>query len=289
VPRLDDTRARRLVWIALAATLVIVVAVALWKLRFGPGSAAGLPVYGDVPPFALVERDGRAVTSASLTGQVWIADFIFTRCGGMCPGLTTTMAALMRRLARDGGGDVRAVTITVDPAHDDPAALSRYAERYGADPARWLFLTGEHDAIERLVRRRANVRAHPSPLPTATASSWSIGISGSAATTTGPIPRASPSSRPTSHDSRRPAERAAPPGCAFQRTSNSTACLSSGVRKKIALLFPFGQPPLGSWWNAKLVDSVGWIGSVSVAKSLVFAYHCTVNVPGVAPSVAIET
>jgi len=152
VPRLDDTRARRLVWIALAATLVIVVAVALWKLRFGPGSAAGLPVYGDVPPFALVERDGRAVTSASLTGQVWIADFIFTRCGGMCPGLTTTMAALMRRLARDGGGDVRAVTITVDPAHDDPAALSRYAERYGADPARWLFLTGEHDAIERLVR-----------------------------------------------------------------------------------------------------------------------------------------
>lgn len=151
VPRLDDTRARRLVWITLTATLAIVVAVALWKLRFGPGSAAGLPVYGEVPPFALVERDGRAVTSASLTGQVWIADFIFTRCGGMCPGLTTTMAALMRRLARDGG-DVRGVTITVDPAHDDPEALSRYAERYGADPARWLFLTGEHDAIERLVR-----------------------------------------------------------------------------------------------------------------------------------------
>jgi protein SCO1/2 len=151
VPRLDDTRARRLVWIALATTLAIVVMVALWKLRFGPGSAAGPPVYGEVPPFALVERDGRAVTSGSLTGQVWIADFIFTRCGGMCPGLTTTMAALMRRLARDAG-DVRGVTITVDPAHDDPEALSRYAERYGADPARWLFLTGEHDAIERLVR-----------------------------------------------------------------------------------------------------------------------------------------
>jgi protein SCO1/2 len=151
VSPLDDARARRLVWIALAATLLIVAAVGLWKLRFGPGSAAGLPVYGEVPAFSLVERDGRTVTAASLAGQVWIADFIFTRCGGMCPGLTTTMAALMRRL-HGSAPEVRAVTISVDPAHDDPEALRSYADRYGADPARWLFLTGEHEAIARLVR-----------------------------------------------------------------------------------------------------------------------------------------
>jgi protein SCO1 len=151
VPPLDDARARRLVWIALAATLVIVAAVGLWKLRFGPGSAAGLPMYGEVPPFSLVERDGRTVTAASLTGEVWIADFVFTRCGGMCPGLTTTMAALVRRLQSSAPG-VRAVTISVDPAHDDPETLRRYADRYGADPTRWLFLTGEHDAIAHLVR-----------------------------------------------------------------------------------------------------------------------------------------
>ncbi len=151
-PGLDDARARRLVWTALAATLGIVMLLALWKLRSGSGSAAALPVYGEVPAFALVERDGRGVTSADLTGHVWIADFVFTRCGGMCPGLTTTMAALMRRPDLADAPGLRAVTFTVDPTHDDPEALRRYAERYGADPVRWLFLTGEQGTIERVVR-----------------------------------------------------------------------------------------------------------------------------------------
>jgi protein SCO1/2 len=42
------------------------------------------------------------------------------------------------------------VSITVDPERDTPAVLARYAERYGADPARWLFLTGDKRAIYRL-------------------------------------------------------------------------------------------------------------------------------------------
>jgi hypothetical protein len=58
-------------------------------------------------------------------------------------GLTTTMALMRRPLAT-------AATCAASPSpsirHDDPEALSRYAERHGADPARWLFLTGEHDA-----------------------------------------------------------------------------------------------------------------------------------------------
>ncbi len=35
---------------------------------------------------------------------------------------------------------------------DTPAVLSEYADRYGADPARWLLLTGEKEAIYRLAR-----------------------------------------------------------------------------------------------------------------------------------------
>jgi cytochrome oxidase Cu insertion factor (SCO1/SenC/PrrC family) len=132
--------------------LAIVTALALWQLRTGTRSAVALPVYGAVPPFALVERDGRPVSAADLAGHVWVASFVFTRCGGMCPGLTTTMAALMRRLHTAADDGVRAVTFTVDPAHDDPATLQRYAQQYGADPVRWLFLTGEPVAVEHLVR-----------------------------------------------------------------------------------------------------------------------------------------
>ena len=147
-PSATEVRARRIVWTALGATLAAVVAAGLWQLRGSTSAPADLPVYGTVPPFTLVERSGRTVTASQLSGRVWIADFIFTRCGGMCPALTTTLAALIRRLPPS----VTAVSFTVDPSRDDPETLRRYAERFAADERRWLFLTGEQQAVERLVR-----------------------------------------------------------------------------------------------------------------------------------------
>jgi cytochrome oxidase Cu insertion factor (SCO1/SenC/PrrC family) len=139
------------VWTALAATLAVVTAFSGWRLHLGTGRPTELPVYGQVPSFALVERSGRPLTADDLAGGIWIADFIFTRCGGMCPALTTTMASLLRRLPATSAAHLRAVTFTVDPTHDDPETLRRYADGFGADPARWLFVTGDRGEIERLV------------------------------------------------------------------------------------------------------------------------------------------
>ena len=150
-PRTVDARVQRLVWAALALTLAGVAAAGFWRLRSGPPEAP-LPVLGTVPPFSLTERSGKTITATDLAGRVWVADFIFTRCGGMCPGLTTTLAALLRRLDAAGVPNVTAVSFTVDPTRDDPPTLQRYAERFGADARRWLFLTGERAAVEGLVR-----------------------------------------------------------------------------------------------------------------------------------------
>jgi protein SCO1/2 len=46
--------------------------------------------------------------------------------------------------------DLRLISITVDPERDTILVLSQYAKRYGADPERWLFLTGEKRTIYRL-------------------------------------------------------------------------------------------------------------------------------------------
>jgi protein SCO1/2 len=92
---------------------------------------------GTLPAFQLVERSGRPLTSASLRGKVWVADFIFTTCGGACPAMTARMA----RLRREVPDDVVFVSFTVDPAHDTPEALSRYAASFKADDT-WLFVTG---------------------------------------------------------------------------------------------------------------------------------------------------
>ena len=147
-----EARTQRIVWVVLAVTLAGVAAAAGWRVLSGRSTPQALPVYGTVPAFALVERSGKTISARDLTGRVWIADFIFTRCTGMCPILGSRLAALLRRLEERGTGGVTAVSFTVDPTGDDPATLRRYAERFGADPERWLFLTGDREAVERLVR-----------------------------------------------------------------------------------------------------------------------------------------
>jgi protein SCO1/2 len=109
------------------------------------------PVLGTVPDFELVERRGAAVRRADLAGQPWIAGFIFTRCGGICPALTTRMDSLQKQLDAGATGPIRLVSISVDPEHDRPEVLNAYARRFGAERESWLFLTGSRPAIYRLV------------------------------------------------------------------------------------------------------------------------------------------
>lgn len=133
--------------VALAFLTVVVVRAALT----GPRAAAtSMPALGQVADFTLTERDGRPVSGADLAGQVWVADFIFTRCGSTCPRMTARMAQLASELA--DRSEVRFVSFTVDPIYDTPEILTRYAETYAADPERWLFLTGSREIIYHLAR-----------------------------------------------------------------------------------------------------------------------------------------
>lgn len=112
------------------------------------GVLESLHQYGDLPDFALTERRGARVTRGSLLGKVWVANFIYTQCKETCPLQSARMARLQSEFA--GEETLRLVSISVDPERDTPEVLSRYAERYAADPARWLFLTGDKRAIYRL-------------------------------------------------------------------------------------------------------------------------------------------
>jgi cytochrome oxidase Cu insertion factor (SCO1/SenC/PrrC family) len=108
--------------------------------------------FGPVGDFSLTERGGRTVTAADLAGKVWIASFVFTRCTGPCPQVTGTVARVQGALR--GEPDVRLVTFTVDPERDDPDELKKYADHFGADPERWLFLTGSEDQLYGLIEKR---------------------------------------------------------------------------------------------------------------------------------------
>jgi protein SCO1/2 len=144
---------QRLLWTVLFLVIAGVVVAALRsESRRG---VAPLPVYGVVPEFTLTERSGRSVSAADLRGAIWVANFVFTACPGMCPGLSARMASLQQRLqpeGQGGGPEVRLVSFSVDPEHDTPRVLRDYADRFRADPERWLFLTGARDTMYPLVR-----------------------------------------------------------------------------------------------------------------------------------------
>jgi cytochrome oxidase Cu insertion factor (SCO1/SenC/PrrC family) len=121
-------------------------ALVLGLLLAGCASSADLPVLNRIPEFSLTERSNRTVERSELEGKVWIADFIFTQCAGICPA----MSANMRKLQDALPAEVHLVSFSVDPANDTPQVLSAYADRYGADRDRWLFLTGDAATIYRI-------------------------------------------------------------------------------------------------------------------------------------------
>ena len=137
-------------------------------LAIGAGcrpAASSLPVLGPAPEFSLIDQQGRPTSSADLAGKAVVANFVFTSCTDICPALSATMGRV-----RDGLEQARLLdkalllSFSVDPEHDTPRVLAEYAERFGADPATWRFLTGERSQIDALLLTGFKVGA---PLPAA--------------------------------------------------------------------------------------------------------------------------
>jgi len=169
---------RRRWLIAGVAVLALGAAAGAWSAlrQRAPAAPEGAALerlgdYGRVPPFRLIERSGRPVTREDLRGLVWVVDFFYTACTETCPTQSLELARLAREFA--DASDLRLVSISVDPAHDTPEVLRRYAARYGAD-ARWWFLTGERRAIYCLAREgfRLAVTDPAQPAPPDCAAAW---------------------------------------------------------------------------------------------------------------------
>ena len=145
---------RRLLLAASISLMLFSLGGLLWlNLRLtGKGffGTTPLPVLAQLPDFRLVESSGQELGLADLKGKVWIADFIFTRCPGPCPRMSSRMASLQRDLRSEEG--LRLVSISVDPEFDTQEVLTTYAAQYQAEAGRWFFLTGDKTAIHHLAK-----------------------------------------------------------------------------------------------------------------------------------------
>jgi protein SCO1/2 len=103
-----------------------------------------LPPMFDAPAFTLTDQDGKPFDSRNLRGKVWVADFVFTTCTGLCPMMTQQMSEFQKQTL---GSDIQMVSFSVDPEHDTPAVLKTYATDAKADLNRWHFLTGSREML----------------------------------------------------------------------------------------------------------------------------------------------
>lgn len=108
--------------------------------------------YGhEIASFSFLNQDSVMVSSSDHEGKIWVAEYFFTTCGSICP----LMNAQMRRVqeAFKDANDIQIFSFSVDPEHDTPSVLKKYAVRHGARPNIWQFLTGNKDQLYTLARR----------------------------------------------------------------------------------------------------------------------------------------
>lgn len=115
-----------------------------------PGSDT-LEGFHRIPEFSLTNQDGQTVTEATFDGNIYIADFFFTSCPGICKHMTQNMARLQEKFADDR--DVLFLSHSVTPDVDDVATLADYAAANGVESGKWHLVTGDRALIYRLGRR----------------------------------------------------------------------------------------------------------------------------------------
>lgn len=97
-------------------------------------------VYHTISKFTLTDQYGKAFTSDFLKNKIYVANFFFSTCLGICPKMTDKMHWIQEEFK--GEDRLQFVSHTVDPEHDSGSVLKAYAIQNKIDGKRWHLLTG---------------------------------------------------------------------------------------------------------------------------------------------------
>ncbi|SHG85597.1 SCO family protein [Flagellimonas flava] len=136
----------------------------------GTSSVEHLPYYGDksftpkwikpgsleerkfhtIPDYKLINQLGDTLTKDTFKNKIYIADFFFTSCPGICPRMTSNMSQVQETFKNDD--EVLLLSHSVTPSIDSISVLLEYAEGYGVIDNKWHLVTGDKMEIYNLGR-----------------------------------------------------------------------------------------------------------------------------------------
>ncbi|WP_341838553.1 SCO family protein [Chitinophaga pollutisoli] len=113
-----------------------------------------LPVLGapghTVQGFSFTDQDGNRVTQNHVKGKIYVSEYFFTTCTNICPVMNKNMEKVYATYKDKPNFAI--LSHTSDPDYDSIPVLKAYAEKHGADPKNWHFLTGDKRQLYKLAR-----------------------------------------------------------------------------------------------------------------------------------------
>ena len=101
--------------------------------------------------FALSNQNGAAFSEKDVQGKMHVANFFFTGCGSICPGMMNKIAKLNHTFEKDS--TVVFLSFSVTPWRDNVSRLSEYAKANKFIAPNWHLLTGPKADIYTLARK----------------------------------------------------------------------------------------------------------------------------------------
>lgn len=115
-------------------------------VRENPKGGPADTIFATVPAFQAHDQNGKLVTNQTLAGQVYLTDFFFATCPGICPKMNGELLKVYKKFGQTPG--LNFVSFTIDPDHDSLAVLRDYAQRLGAPTdANWRFVRTSKDSV----------------------------------------------------------------------------------------------------------------------------------------------
>jgi len=119
-------------------------------IKFTDFEEVKLPVLNSVQPFYFVKQDSTVVTQKDLANRVYVAEYFFTTCKGICPKMNKNMQVVYEKFKNNPNFLI--LSHTVNPENDSVSVLKRYADSLGASPNNWWFLYGSKTDLYKSAR-----------------------------------------------------------------------------------------------------------------------------------------
>lgn len=109
-----------------------------------------LPVLSYVQDFSFTNQDGKLFTKRNVDGKVYVTEYFFTTCKGICPKMNENMKIIYEKYK--GEPDFAIISHTSMPETDSVPLLKAFAKTIGADSTQWNFVTGRKDSLYKMAR-----------------------------------------------------------------------------------------------------------------------------------------